>query len=112
MEQTHLTKDQTQFLEFLERRFNDVLVFHFPEIGTGVCVGIKITGMGNAQFAVSIASETETFYRYDVAEYHVLNRFYNFATMPMQYSRNWKEKDFNTLGDCAMSIALSIVARY
>ena len=112
MEQTRLTENQSLHLEILEMEFHDVLIFHFPEIGTGVCVGIKITGVGNAQFAVSIASETETLYRYDVAEYHVLRRFSNDMVLPMQFSSNWKEKDFNTLGDCARSIAHSIVARY
>lgn len=112
MEQTHLTKDQTRWLEFLERALPEILIFHFPEIGTGVCVGIKITGVGNAHFAVSIASETESLYRYDVAEYHVLNKFHTLTTMPMQFSGNWKEKDFNILGDCARGIAHSISARY
>lgn len=112
MEQTYLTEYQTRYLELLEQEFSNVLIYHFPEIGTGVCVGIKITGIGNAEFAVSIASETEILYRYDVAEFHVLRRFSNDMVLPMQYSRNWKEKDFNTLGDCARNIAHSIVARY
>jgi hypothetical protein len=112
MEQTHLDTRQSKWLDFLQKEFSDVLVYHFPEIGTGVCVGIKVTGVGNAQFAVSIASEEEILYRYDVAEYYVLNRFYNLATLPMQFSSSWKEKDFNTLGDCARGIAHSIVARY
>ena len=112
MEQTRLTESQTRDLELLEQSFPEVLIFHFPEIGTGVCVGIKITGVGNAQFAVSIASETEILYRYDVAEYHVLHRFNWGETLPMQFSSNWKEKDFNTLGDSARNIAHSITARY
>jgi hypothetical protein len=112
MEQTRLTKDQTRYFEFLEQEFFDVLMYHFPEIGTGVCVGIKVTGIGNAQFAVSIASETEILYRYDVAEYHVLRRFSNDMVLPLQFSSNWKENDFNTLGDTARGIAHSIVARY
>lgn len=112
MEQTYLTERQAKHLEFLEWKFPEVLIFHFPEIGTGVCVGIRVTGVGNAQFAVSIASETESLYRYDVAEYYVLRRFANDMVLPMQFSRNWKEKDFNTLGDAARSIAHSITARY
>jgi len=112
MEQTRLTEYRTRYLEVLEQAFPDVFIYHFPEIGTGVCVGIKITGIGNAEFAVSIASETEILYRYDVAEYHVLRRFSNDMVLPMQYSRDWKENTFNTLGECARSIAHSIVARY
>lgn len=112
MEQTYLTEHQCRHLEYMGKKFQDVLIFHFPEIGTGVCVGIRITGMGNAQFAVSIASETESLYRYDVAEYHILLRFVNFVTLPMQFSGNWKENNVNILGDAARQIAHSITAKY
>lgn len=112
MEQTYLTEFQSRQMEFFQQEFYDVFMYHFPETGTGVCVGIRVTGIGNAQFAVSIASETENLYRYDVAQYHVLRRFANDMVLPMQFSGNWKETDFNILGECALQIARSITARY
>jgi hypothetical protein len=106
MLQTTLDRVQTSLLELLREDYKDVNIFHFPHIG--ICVAIKQTGVDTAKFAVSIASVSETLYRYDVAEYVVLRRWEDMETLPCNISGNWSESTINRLGYKAKSIARAI----
>lgn len=106
MLQTTLDRVQTSLLEFLREDYKDVNIFHFPNIG--ICVAIKQTGVDTAKFAVSIASVSETLYRYDVAEYVVLRRWEDMETLPCNISGYWSENTINRLGYKAKSIAQAI----
>lgn len=107
--QTTLDRVQVEILEMMKESNPDVYIFHFPHIGTGVCVAIKQTGLDTAKFAVTIASLSETLYRYDVAEYTVLNRWENMETLPCGMGANWSENKINRLGEKARRIARAIM---
>lgn len=107
--QTRLDQYQKQLLEYLWEDYKDVFLFHFPTVGTGVCVAIKQTGIDTAKFAVSIASPEERVYRYDVAEYVALNRWAEDMVMPCSIpTRYFGESASTILGQKAFDIATAV----
>lgn len=81
----------------------EITFFSFRELG--VTVGIRMTGKNMADFAVSIASGTETKFRRKVGEFHVAKRFYDSVYLPVKI--NSREQ----LESVAESIAYSVTRR-
>lgn len=106
--QTRLDSQQTEILELMREYITGVSVFHFPTVGTGICVIIKQTGIDTAKFAVSIASCEERVYRYDVAEYVAFTRWDNEMVMPCNIYHSGFETPINTLGKKAYDIACAL----
>ena len=107
--QTKLNEGESQVLEYLREDYKDVSLFHFPTVGTGVCVAIKQTGFDTAKFAVSIASCEERVYRYDVAEYVALNRWALDTVLPCTIPTRYFGESISTiLGQKAYDIAQAV----
>lgn len=108
--QTRLTMDQMEILQDMQKQYEQegVKVFHFPTLGTGVCVAIKQTGIDTAKFAISIASCEESVYRYDVAEYVVFGRWDSLEVLPCNIKTWTGEYPRDILGEKAYVIALAV----
>lgn len=109
--QTRLDMDQMEILQDMQKQYQQegVKVYHFPTLGTGVCVAIKQTGIETAKFAVSIASCEESVYRYDVAEYVVFGRWDSLEVLPCNIEPWTGENARDTLGEKAYDIATALV---
>ena len=107
--QTRLDKLQRELLDMMKEDNSKVEIFHFPSVGCGVCVAIKQTGIDTAKFAVSLSSPEENTYRYDVAEYVVLNRWENMEVLPCFVGAIMgPENRRNVLGRRAYDIAVAL----
>ena len=106
--QTRLDSQQTELLNMMLEDNSGVSIFHFPTVGTGICVVIKQTGIETAKFAVSIASPEERVYRYDVAEYNALTRWEGGEVMPCNIQPTYRESMVTILGQKAYDIAEAI----
>ncbi len=104
--QTVLNETEQEILQDMKLDYSDVSIFHFPLLG--VCVGIKQTGIDTGKFAVSVASVEESLYRYDVAEYLVLDRWSSMQVLPCNIGGHWSETIINRLGAKARDIAKAI----
>lgn len=107
--QTRLNSDQAELLDMMLEDNPVVSIFHFPTVGTGICVVIKQTGIETAKFAVSIASSEERVYRYDVAEYNALTRWESGIVLPCNIRQTWPRESMHTLlGQKAYDIASTL----
>ncbi|NDD26610.1 MAG: hypothetical protein EB103_07110 [Actinobacteria bacterium] len=104
--QTVLNDTELDILQDMRADYSDVVIFHFPQVG--VCVGIKQTGVDTGKFALSLASVEESLYRYDVAEYLVLDRWASMQVLPCNIGGHWSENIVNRLGAKARDIAKAI----
>lgn len=106
--QTRLDSDQAELLNMMLEDNSGVSIFHFPTVGSGICVVIKQTGVETAKFAVSIASPEEMVYRYDVAEYNALTRWESGIVMPCNLYPRHRESMYTILGQKAYDIASAL----
>lgn len=98
MSNSKLTSLEKAELKDFKAENQEISFFSFPELA--VTVGIRKTGHNMAEFAISIASDTETKFRRKVGEFKVAERFHIGAFLPVRV--------YGDLEETALNIAESV----